>query len=196
MEPKYLRHKLTPSGPEIIYPYTIEQFREDFPQTGINLAGYTLGQLGESNLTEFNVWKVKPMEEMPEATEFHEEVVERTPRFIENVGWEEFWELVPLTGQELQDKIDAHTAAFAAQVQHRLDTFAQTRNYDNILSACTYANSSVPKFAAEGAYCVAKRDETWELMYQILDDAVNELRPIPMEFEDIEDELPELVWPV
>jgi hypothetical protein len=51
--------------------------------------------------------------------------------------------------------------SFTAAIQQQLDDFARTRGYDSILSACTYAASAVPKFQAEGAYCVSVRDATW-----------------------------------
>lgn len=86
-------------------------------------------------------------------------------------------------------------AQFTADIQQRLDTFAQTRNYDNILSACTYATSTVPKFAAEGQYCVAVRDATWAAAYQILADVQAGTRPMPTGFADVEAALPALVWP-
>ena len=47
----------------------------------------------------------------------------------------------------------------------RLDSFAQTRNYGSILSACTYATSTNPQFAKEGQYCVNMRDDTWCKLY-------------------------------
>lgn len=53
-------------------------------------------------------------------------------------------------------------------VQHLLDSTAQQRNYDNILSACTYANSSVAKFKAEGLACLAWRDQVWAQCYASL----------------------------
>jgi len=85
-------------------------------------------------------------------------------------------------------------ADFAAGIQRRLDDFARTRNYDNILSACTYATSSVPKFAAEGKYCVSARDATWNTCYSILADVQTNARPMPT-FNQIISELPDLVFP-
>lgn len=86
-------------------------------------------------------------------------------------------------------------AAIVAATQSRLDTFAQTRNYDGILSACTYATSSVPKFAAEGQYCVDARDATWSALYTILGAVLSQTRPMPESFADIVADLPALVWP-
>ena len=79
--------------------------------------------------------------------------------------------------------------------QQRLDDFARTRNYDGIMSACTYATSTVPKFAAEGQYCVAARDATWAKLYQILAEVEAGTRPMPSGYADIEPLLPVLEWP-
>ena len=79
--------------------------------------------------------------------------------------------------------------------QKRLDDFAQTRNYDGILSACTYATSAVPKFATEGQYCVEVRDTTWAALYDILGEVQAGTRPQPSGYADIEADLPALTWP-
>ena len=76
-----------------------------------------------------------------------------------------------------------------------LDIFAQTRGYDDILSACTYADSLVSKFSDEGSYCKIVRDETWSKLYDILAEVESGTRPLPESYEEIEPELPELKWP-
>ena len=95
-----------------------------------------------------------------------------------------------------EDKILAVTQMFKAGVQMRLDRFARTRNYDSILSACTYATDTNQNFAGDGQYCVLKRGETWTKMFEIIDEIQNDIRPIPSSFFDIESELPALEWPV
>lgn len=82
----------------------------------------------------------------------------------------------------------------AAQI--RLDVFARTRNYDGILSAATYATSTVPKFQQEGQYAVEARDQTWAKLYEILAEVEAGTRPVPTSYADIEPELPVLAWPV
>ncbi|MDP1938074.1 MAG: hypothetical protein Q8K91_12785 [Hylemonella sp.] len=86
-------------------------------------------------------------------------------------------------------------AAFTAAIQQRLDDFARTRNYDSILSACTYATSTVAKFKTEGQACVNLRDATWAAAYQILADVQAGDRPMPASIADIEADLPALEWP-
>lgn len=81
------------------------------------------------------------------------------------------------------------------ETQKRLDDFAATRNYSGVFSACTYATSTVPKFQAEGQYCVTARDVTWAKLYEILAEVEAGTRPIPGAYADIEAELPALVWP-
>jgi hypothetical protein len=85
-------------------------------------------------------------------------------------------------------------AEFSAAIQARLDGFAQERLYDSILSACTYAASSDPAFAAEGQRCIELRDATWRAAYGILADALAGNRPAPS-IESLFDELPALTWP-
>jgi|GEM_PF-1462008 len=92
-----------------------------------------------------------------------------------------------VTMQELQD-------AFTDAVQTHLDAFAQTRNYDSIMSAATYATSTVPKFRAEGQYAVEARDATWAKGYEILDEVLSGQRPMPS-IEEVIAELPPLAWP-
>lgn len=80
--------------------------------------------------------------------------------------------------------------------QLRLDDFAKTRNYDGILSLCTYATSTVPKFQTEGQYGVTARDDTWAKLYEIMAEVEAGTRPMPEGYSDIEPELPLLKWPV
>jgi hypothetical protein len=86
-------------------------------------------------------------------------------------------------------------AQFEAAIQQRLDEFARTRGYSGILSACTYATSTVPRFAAEGQHCVNLRDVTWSAAYQLLDEVLSGVRPVPQSIADIEQDLPVLAWP-
>jgi len=83
---------------------------------------------------------------------------------------------------------------FTGAIQEHLDAFAQTRNYDGILSVTTYATSSVPKFRAEGQYAVEARDATWAKGYEILAEVMSGQRPMPS-LEEVLDELPPLAWP-
>lgn len=87
------------------------------------------------------------------------------------------------------------TTQFTASIQLRLDDFARTRNYDSILSACTYATSTVAKFKTEGQACVNLRDTTWAAAYNILAEVQAGDRPMPASIADIEADLPAAVWP-
>lgn len=58
---------------------------------------------------------------------------------------------------------------YVTAVQAMLDAKAQERRYDNILSACTYATSTQPRFQAEGQSCVAWRDAVWSKCYELME---------------------------
>jgi len=86
-------------------------------------------------------------------------------------------------------------AEIVQATQQRLDDFAKTRNYDGILSLCTYATDPDPKFRAEGQYGVESRSATWSRLYSILAEVEAGTRPMPTGYADIEPELPALAWP-
>jgi hypothetical protein len=86
-------------------------------------------------------------------------------------------------------------AEIVASTQQRLDNFSKTRNYDGILSLCTYASSPNAAFQAEGQYGVEARDATWTTLLEILAEVEAGTRPMPTGYADIEPELPPLVWP-
>ena len=113
--------------------------------------------------------------------------------------WQYKWRVAALTPEQVAANISAAQAALQATIiaatQARLDAFASTRNYDGILSACTYATSGVPQFAAEGQAAVNARDATWATLYTVLGEVQAGTRPVPTGFADIEGDLPALVWP-
>lgn len=83
---------------------------------------------------------------------------------------------------------------YVTAIQSMLDAKARERNYDGILSACTYATSTFPKFAAEGQACVAWRDAVWSQCYAILGAVQAGQRAQPT-IEQVIAEMPALVWP-
>jgi hypothetical protein len=99
------------------------------------------------------------------------------------------------TEEKSQEAANQLQSQIVNATQQRLDDFAKTRNYDSILSACTYATSVNPKFAAEGQYCVEARDATWAKLYDIYGDVKDGDRPMPSGYDAIKGELPVLEWP-
>lgn len=78
--------------------------------------------------------------------------------------------------------------------QARLDAWARERNYDGILSLCTYAFDPDPKFQAEGQLGVDARSATWAALYSVLAEVEAGTRPMPESFADVESLLPALNW--
>lgn len=78
-------------------------------------------------------------------------------------------------------------------VQRHLDNTVRTRNYDGILSLCSYATSTHPQFSAEGQAGVAWRDAVWAKGYEVLGQVQGGQRAVPTEAELIA-ELPVIAW--
>jgi len=85
-------------------------------------------------------------------------------------------------------------ATLTAAVQAHLDTTANSRNYDGILSLCSYAASAHPVFGPQGRAGVIFRDDTWATCYAILADVKAGNRTAPTEAELLA-ELPDMEWP-
>ncbi len=85
-------------------------------------------------------------------------------------------------------------AALTADMQAHLDTSARTRNYDGILSLCSYASSAHPIFGAEGLAGVAWRDAVWAACYAIMADVQAGTRAVPTTAALLA-ELPPMAWP-
>lgn len=82
-----------------------------------------------------------------------------------------------------------------AVVQKHMDDVARALNYDDIATACTYADEpAVTKFQTEGLAFRAWRSEVWATCYVILDEVNDGSRAIPTD-EELLAELPELVLP-
>ena len=78
----------------------------------------------------------------------------------------------PLTEEQIQ-------AHLTQVVQNYMDTTVQTKGYDNIHTACTYANSTDETFKAEGTACVVWRDAVWRKCYDILAEVKAGTRAVP-----------------
>ena len=168
------------------YPYWISDFLKDHPNISLPQTP-TKEQLEGQGLFE--------VQDTPKPfTNYFEVAVEVAP-VKENGVWKRSWSVRDATNQEESDAKLKIKNDIVAQTQLRLDTFAQSRGYDGILSACTYATSTVPKFKTEGQYCVNQRDATWNKLYQLLGEVEAGTRPMPNSFSDIEPLLPILSWP-
>lgn len=108
---------------------------------------------------------------------------------------DDVWQVLPAYPQPPVPSAEQLQAEIVGATQRRLDDFARTRNYDGILSACTYATSLVPKFTTEGQYAVQARDATWATLYALLAEVQSGTRPAPASFDDVAPLLPALEWP-
>ncbi len=105
-----------------------------------------------------------------------------------NLRWVEY--VAPPPHVPTADEIKAQ---LTWAVQRHLDTKAQERNYDNIVSACSYA-AAVNPFQEEGLAYLNWRSSVWAYCYTVLAEVEAQTRPVPTA-EELIAELPALVLP-
>ena len=170
------------------YPYMIGDLIKDNP--GIS---FPTSNIPLETLAEYNVYPVR-LTSVPIPNEKESIVKESTPIKIDG-QFTQTWEIIQGTEEEVEQKLNQVQADFSTLVQNRLDTFARTRGYDGILEACSYANSNIPKYAAEGAYCIEARDNTWNNFYSVFEAMRIGAVPWMPRFSQVEAFLPPLEWP-
>jgi hypothetical protein len=166
---------------------THSEIRTEFPNVSLPSV------MTDASIASVGVLPVTPTTP-PAFDRLTQKVVEAQPVLIAG-EWIQQWGVIALTTEEQQSAALQLKEEIEAATQKRLDDFASTRNYDSILSACTYATSAVPKFAAEGQYCVEARDATWTKLLSMLAEVEAGTRPVPTGYADIEPDLPVLAWP-
>lgn len=178
---------LAPNGAAQKYPYNAVDLRRDNPQVSYPWP------MSDEMLAANDVYAVTPM--LPPTYDPKvEKLVELTPQMVFG-NWEQAWSVVPLSADEIAERNKQIRDQIVAQVQDRLDTFAQSKGYDNIVSACSYATSQHPKYGPEGRYCVTAREQTWDALFAIESDVIAGNRPMPQNYDEIAGELPALSWP-
>lgn len=89
---------------------------------------------------------------------------------------------------------DSIKADMVNAIQNYLDTEAKAHYYDGILSLCSYATSTNPKFGPEGRAAVVWRDACWATGYAIMAEVEAQTRSIPT-IQELLSEMPSMVWP-
>ena len=101
----------------------------------------------------------------------------------------------PSIEEQQRRSFESMRSAAIMAIQRYLDTTAQTRGYDGILSLCSYANSTDPVFAAEANAGVVLRDSCWRKGYLIMAEVAGGTRPMPT-ITQVLAEMPGIVWPL
>jgi hypothetical protein len=172
----------------VTYPYSLRQLQQDNPNTSFSPNTFSEPE----TLKDFNVFPVEFVS-IPEYDAVYYKLVEGVPTNVNGV-WTQNWSVLSCSTEEVAQNIETAKTNLQAAVQNRLDEFAQTRNYDGILSCCSYATSTVVKFQQEAQYAVQSRDAHWAACYTILQQFENGQRPIPTVSELLA-EMPPLQWP-
>jgi len=179
---------LAPAGSVDRYPFNKVDLRISRP----DISWPT--DISDATAANYGVYPVTPVEP-PAHDALTETLIEGTPVEIGG-AWIQTWSVQPASPQEVVARQEALRGQITARVQQRLDDFARTRGYDNIVSACSYATSTHAKYGPEGRYCVQARENTWDVMFSIEAEVIAGTRSMPLSYEEIEQELPALEWPI
>lgn len=141
--------------------------------------------LTESNLIRQTVEKLSPFTKIAPG----ERIVKYEPPRVDNMLYL-VTPKIPVTGDFVEFNVEKRTIApeiykkqQAAKVQKMLDTEAQKRGYDNILSAVTYGFDNTSPFYAEAIAFAKWRSQCWEICFaNSLEENLLDLMP---KFEEV-----------
>lgn len=101
------------------------------------------------------------------------------------LGWIPDPEPLPPTPEQQMQQL---VAQFTEAIQVHLDSEAQAKGYDNIVSACSYAGAPNP-FQTESIQFITWRGNVWAYCYAELAKVQSGQRPVP-KLQDFINELP------
>ncbi|KUE88872.1 hypothetical protein ASL20_09610 [Cupriavidus necator] len=88
----------------------------------------------------------------------------------------------------------AIAGGYLAALQEVMDLTARSHGYDDVKSAMSYMQSSIPKFAAEASAMCEWRDAVWRYGLEEMDLIRSGLKPLPA-LEEFVSAMPQIVWP-
>lgn len=146
---------------------------------------------------KYKLGEIVPFEQTQEATDWVNSVdgcyYLEDYELDENGNMQLIVRQLPPPPEPTQEEIEARIQKqLTAAVQHVLDAKAQELLYDNCLSVCSYIDTGVAKFDAEGVAFRKWRSQVWAKGYEILAEVQEGKREIPTK-EELIAELPELV---
>lgn len=172
------------NGLVVKYPYTFGDLRSDFPNTSFP------SDLTGADLSDFGVFSVSKVD-APIAN--YKQVVYEGALAKVDEQWTQVWIVRDASSAEEAQALNQIQSEYEAEIQKHLDFTAQSRGYDNMISACSYASGTHPKFSVEGQDCLAWRCAVWEAAYQIMTDVRSGARPLPT-VQQVIAELPPMAW--
>lgn len=168
------------------YPFSEFDIRALFPDTSFGYPFYPPSEFAE----------VVP-KEPPGFDPYSQILIEKAPKLYRGV-YSQQWEVQDLDPRTIEEnannRINSLKNEYLNAIQSHMDTTARTRGYDNIMSACSYFNSTVSKFKAEGRAATIWRDQVWAYCYAQLESMQDGVRPIPANIQSFIDELPKIDW--
>jgi hypothetical protein len=123
--------------------------------------------------------------------EFHPSLVWVEAPADVQVGWSY------VSGQFMPPKppaLESFSDAYIGSLQQVMDSTARSRGYDDIKSAITYLQSSIPKFAAEANAMCGWRDAVWMYGLEEMRLVQAGAKPLPA-MEQFLSAMPQVEWP-
>ena len=102
------------------------------------------------------------------------------------------FQIVAVPEPTAEEQQEALVNKYKSMIQAWMDAEAQKLGYDNLLAACTYIDTGVAKFDAEGKGFREWRSAVWSTGYQLIDEVLAGTREIPEKDEDVLTLLPTL----